>query len=216
MKYQLVIFDLDGTLLDTLDDLTAAANLALAENGHPPREREEVRRFVGNGVAKLIRRALPADADEADFERTLSDFRRYYARDVDLRTRPYVGVNELLASLRAAGVAAAVNSNKPDAATQRLCQAHFDGLIALALGERPEIPKKPAPDGALYIMKALGATPGATLYVGDGDTDLMTAANAGIDGAWVSWGFRRIDELGGLAVPRAFDTAEALRNYILH
>ena len=215
MKYELVIFDLDGTLLNTLDDLTDATNRALRDKGFPERTSEEVRRFIGNGAARLIQRALPASADDDLRRETLAGFKRYYSRDINVKTQPYPGIIALLSALTGAGVRVAVNSNKPDSATQALCRAHFDGMIALALGEREGIPKKPAPDGARRIMEALGVPAAATLYVGDGDTDLETARNAGIDSAWVSWGFRRRDELHGLAVPLAFDTADALAEYIL-
>lgn len=215
MRYQLVVFDLDGTLLNTLEDLTGATNHALALYGYPPRSADEVRRFVGNGVVRLMRRALPGDVPEETFERALSAFREYYARNVNARTRPYDGIPELLAKLRAKGVRVAVNSNKPDAATNALCEAHFGGFIDMALGERDGIPKKPAPDGVRRILDALGIAAERALYVGDGDADILTAANAGMDCAWVSWGFRRRDELQGLAIPHAFDTPDALGKHIL-
>ena len=131
------------------------------------------------------------------------------------RTRPYPGIPELLQALRDAGVKTAVNSNKMDTATQALCAAHFPGLLDCVLGEKADIPKKPAPDGALMLIQKLGARPERTLYVGDGDTDVLTAQNAGIDGAWVSWGFRKAEELAGLAISRRFDNVEALRRFIL-
>lgn len=215
MKYELVIFDLDGTLLNTLEDLAAAADYALSRAGFPLRSREEVRRFIGNGVARLIRRAVPEGTTDEVCRSVLEDYRAYYAAHVNVHTRPYPQIPELLADLHAAGIGVAVNSNKPDAAVQALCAAHFDGLFDLALGERADIPKKPAPDGALKLMRALNAAPGRTLYVGDGDADLMTAQNAGIDCAWVSWGYRRRDELAGLDIPRAFGNARALADFIL-
>lgn len=215
MKYALVIFDLDGTLLNTLEDLTAAANHTLEQGGYPIRTREEIRRFIGNGVVHMLRRALPADATEAELQRAVADFRDYYARNVDVHTRPYPGIPELLTALRRAGGATACNSNKPDAAVQALCRRHFDGLLDLAVGEREEVPKKPAPDGARHIMKVLGVPGERTLYVGDGEADLLTARNAGIDCAWVSWGYRKAEELSDLGLFHRFDTAEALSRFIL-
>ncbi len=215
MNYELVIFDLDGTLLDTLDDLAVAADHALAGAGFPTRSREEVRRLIGNGVARLIRGAVPEGTPEAVCQRVLADYRAYYAAHVNVRTRPFPGVPELLRDLRGAGVRIAVNSNKPDAAVRALCQAHFGDLIDLALGERGDMPKKPAPDGARHILDALGVAAERALYVGDGDTDLLTAQNAKLDAAWVSWGYRRADELGDFQIPRAFGSAEALRRFIL-
>ena len=215
MRYDLVIFDLDGTLLDTLDDLAAAANHALSTRGFPTHSRDDVRRFIGNGVARLIRRAAPQDTPDAVCDAMLVDFKRYYARNLSVHTRPFEGVRPLLRALKEKGVLVAVNSNKPDDAVQSLCREHLDGLYAMALGERAGVPKKPAPDGVDRIIDALGVARARTLYVGDSDTDLLTAQNAGVDCAWVSWGYRRRDELGGIETPNAFDTVQALRAFIL-
>ncbi len=215
MKYDLVIFDLDGTLLDTLDDLAAAANHALSARGFPTHSVDDVRRFIGNGVARLIRRAAPEGAPDAVCDAMLADFKAFYAQNLSVHTRPFEGITRLLSDMKHAGVLAAVNSNKPDDAVQRLCREHLDGLYSVALGERGDIPKKPAPDGVERIVRALGVSRVRTLYVGDGDTDLLTAKNAGIDCAWVSWGYRNRDELGNLEAPHAFDTAASLSSFIL-
>ncbi len=215
MKYELVIFDLDGTLLNTLDDLAASANRALARAGFPARSTEEVRRFIGGGVSRLIHRAVPEGTPERVCEAVLADFKRDYTENVNVHTRPYPGIAELLVRLRAAGVRTAVNSNKVDNATQLLCKAHFEGLLDMALGEVAGIPRKPAPDGARRIMEALNVAPDKALYVGDGDADLLTAQNAGIDCAWVSWGYRRREELEGLDIPRSFADVDSLSDFIL-
>lgn len=215
MKYDLVIFDLDGTLLNTLADLAYAANAALQEYGFPTRTTEEVRTFIGNGVARLIRRAVPEGTSDETIADVLKRFKAIYTENVNVHTVPYPGIPELLDHLKAAGIKCAVNSNKVDNAVQLLCDAHFDGRFDLALGEREGIPKKPAPDGAQYIMRALGITPERTLYVGDGDADLLTAQNAGIDCAWVSWGYRRREELTGIDIPYAFNSVKQLKQYIL-
>lgn len=215
MKYELVIFDLDGTLLDTLDDLTQAVNHALAQQHFPPRTREEVRRLIGNGIASTVRRAIPEGSDDGAFQKALSDFRSYYLDHVNVYTRPYDGIPALLDAMNRAGIQAAVNSNKVDSASQALCAAHLPDRFACILGERPEIPKKPAPDGAFQIMRQLGTDPKRTLYVGDGEADIQTAINAGIDCAWVSWGYRRPSELGGLTIPHAFDSVQALGGFLL-
>lgn len=215
MKYDLAIFDLDGTLLDTLEDLTRAANHALAGAGLPTRTAEQVRRAIGNGVARLIRQSLPEGTPDDTCAALLAEFRAYYAAHLNDRTLPYPGIPGLLGALRAAGTHVAVNSNKPDAATRLLCGSHFGGLVELALGERPDVAKKPAPDGALRIMAAFGAEPGRTIYIGDSDTDIRTAENAGTDAAWVSWGYRRAEELAGLALPRRFDAVEDLSRFLL-
>ena len=215
MKYDLVIFDLDGTLLNTLSDLAYAANAALVEFGFPARTTEEVRTFIGNGVARLIRRAVPEGTPEETVAEVLKRFKAIYTENVNVHTVPYPGIPALLDRLRAAGIKCAVNSNKVDNAVQLLCDAHFAGRLDLALGERESIPKKPAPDGAQYIMNTLGVAPDKTLYVGDGDADLLTAQNAHIDCAWVSWGYRKRSELTGIDIPRAFDDIEQLRQFIL-
>ena len=215
MKYELVIFDLDGTLLDTLDDLTQAVNYALQLQGFPLRSREEVRLLVGNGVASTMRRAVPEGTDEAVYLQALQDFRQYYLEHVNDCTRPFEGIVDLLDALQRVGIHAAVNSNKVDTAVRALCAAHLGNRIDLVLGERPEFPKKPSPEGAVHIMRRLGAAPEHTLYVGDGEADLRTAENAGIDCAWVSWGYRHRDELGPLKVDHAFESAAALEHFIL-
>lgn len=215
MRYDLVIFDLDGTLLNTLDDLAAAANAALAEFGFPTRETEEIRTFIGNGVARLIRRAVPEGTSEETIPAVLNRFKEIYVQNVNVATVPYPGIPELLRDLNQAGLRCAVNSNKVDNAVRLLCDTHFGGLLAMALGEREGIPRKPAPDGARFIMDALGVPAEKTLYVGDGDADLRTAQNAGIDAAWVSWGYRRRSELQGIAIPHACDDVDGLRRVIL-
>jgi len=215
MKYDLVIFDLDGTILNTISDLTAACNAALHANGFPTHSEEHIRTCVGSGVARLIKLATPAGTDEATIQKVLSDFKAEYSAHVNVRTAPYDGIVKLFVAMRRAGIRIGVNSNKIDAATQALCRIHFTGLTDYVLGERPEIPKKPAPDGAKMIMEALGVSPDRTLYVGDSGVDINTAHNAGIDSAWVSWGFRRHDELGDVSVQHAFDTVEELSRFIL-
>lgn len=215
MKYDLVIFDLDGTTLNTLEDLADACNTALASNGYPTHDIEKIRLSVGSGVARLIQLTLPENADAEVQARVLSDFRNYYSAHVDVKTQPYPGIDAMLKTLRTAGLHVAVNSNKFHAAVQSLCDAHFGSLIELALGEQPNVPKKPSPEGVRQIMDAFHAKPERTLYVGDSNIDLLTAQNAGIDCAWVSWGFRTQEELAGLTVPHAFDTVEALTRFIL-
>jgi len=215
MKYELVIFDLDGTLLDTLDDLTRAVNHALNRQGFPLRSSDQVRRMIGNGIANTMRRAIPEGSSEDASRQALADFKDYYLGHVNVFTHPFDGIPALLDAMSDAGILAAVNSNKVDGATQALCEAHLPGKLACILGEQSELPKKPAPDGALRIIRQLGANPGRTLYVGDGETDIQTAKNAGIDCAWVAWGYRMRSELCGLDVPHACTTVQELRSFIL-
>lgn len=214
MKYDLVIFDLDGTILNTLEDLTDACNAALTMHGFPSRTIEEVRTFIGSGVSNLIRQALPEGAADMHAQ-VLADFKAYYFSHLNIKTAPYPGISDLLAKLRASGIHVAVNSNKIDPATCELCRAHFPETVEFALGERPEIERKPSPAGVQLIMEHFGAAAEQTVYVGDSNTDLLTAENAKLDCAWVSWGFRHADELEGLRIPHAFDTVEALSEFLL-
>ncbi|MBE6580738.1 MAG: HAD family hydrolase [Ruminococcaceae bacterium] len=191
-RYRLAIFDLDGTVLDTLDDLADSVNAVLAANGYPTHTKQTVCSFVGNGIKKLIERAVPNGIAVAEVARVLSAFEAYYALHCADKTAPYEGISEMLASLRAAGVKTAVLSNKADFATQALCHEYFPGVFDVVAGEREKegIPKKPAPDALFAIMKQCGATAADTVYIGDSDVDILTAANAGVDAILVSWGFR--------------------------
>lgn len=215
MKYDLVIFDLDGTTLNTLEDLAGACNAALSANGYPTHDLEKIRLSVGSGVSRLIRLTLPESAGDEMHAKVLADFKTYYAAHVNVKTMPYAGVIPMLEAMRAAGIHTAVNSNKFNAAVQALCGAHFGSLIEMALGECENVPKKPDPTGVERIMAQFHTAPSRTLYVGDSDVDLRTAQNAGVDCAWVSWGFRRREELAGLTIPHAFDRVDALTDFIL-
>ena len=215
MKYDLVIFDLDGTILDTLHDLASAVNYALEEHGFPTRSVEEVRRFIGNGVANLISRAVPEGTDADTCAAVLADFKARYRDHMNDETRPYPGISELLTALRNAGIKVGVNSNKFDAALQNLCRLHFDGLYDLAAGECETTPKKPDPAAAWRIMSELGIPPERTIYIGDSAVDLQTAKNAQTASAWVSWGFRRREEMLGCEAINTFDSAEELRSFLL-
>ncbi len=192
LRCDTVIFDLDGTLLDTLDDLMDATNHALAQLGYPARTRKEVESFVGNGVAKLMERAVPPGTGHADIARALDIFKPYYALHSKDKTAPYPGILETLRALRAKGCRLAVVSNKFDAAVKVLAQDYFPGLMDLAAGENEAegVPKKPDPTMVLQTMTALGSTPARTVYVGDSDVDLQTAKNAGLPCISVTWGFR--------------------------
>ena len=215
MKFDCVIFDLDGTLLDTLGDLRNALNAALAEFARPARTTEEVRMMVGNGVRNLISKAMPEAASETDLERALRSFREYYNSHLNVETVPYPGIMEMLCRLHDAGMKVCINSNKYDAALKALCIAHFDGLYVAAEGESPDCPRKPDPAAALKLAALCGAHPERTLYVGDSNVDVRTAANAGMHAAWVSWGFRSRDDMGDQLPENCFDDADALCDYIL-
>ena len=197
MTYSTYIFDLDGTLLDTLGDLAASVNFALREHGMPEHSIDDVRSFVGNGVRLLMERAIPDGADNPDFEATFATFRQYYmAHSLDT-TRPYDGVPEALRELRNRGCQLAVVSNKMMAATQELIHHFFPDTIAVAIGEHEAegICKKPAPDTVFAALRELGVGQEGAVYVGDSDVDIRTAENAGLPCISVLWGFRDKDFL---------------------
>lgn len=185
-----VIFDLDGTLLNTLDDLKDSTNFALRNFGCPERSLEEVRCFVGNGVKKLIERAIPNGAENPDFENCLRMFKENYALNMYNKTAPYDGVIELLQVLKRYGFKTAVVSNKFDMAVKHLCKTYFDGLVQAAIGEADNVHRKPAPDGVFKAMELLKSGPETSIYCGDSDVDVLTAKNSGIKCIGVTWGFR--------------------------
>ena len=196
-SYSTYIFDLDGTLLDTLGDLAASVNYALRTHGMPEHSLDDVRRFVGNGVRKLMERAVPDGADNPRFDETFATFRQYYmAHSLDT-TRPYEGIPETLAALKARGCHLAVVSNKMMAATQELCHYFFPDTIEVAIGEDEAagIRRKPAPDTVFAALKTLGVGKEDAVYVGDSDVDIQTARNAGLPCISVLWGFRDRDFL---------------------
>lgn len=190
MGYQLAIFDLDGTLLDTLEDLTDSVNYVLWKSGHPERTMEEVRSFVGDGIHKLIERSLPEGTAPFIVEECFKEFTTYYKVHCADKTKPYDGIPELLETLRAAGVRTAVVSNKADYAAKELCTKHFPGMFDEVVGERLGIRRKPSPDSVNEVIRLLGAEKAETVYIGDSDVDIQTALNAEIDGIFVSWGFK--------------------------
>lgn len=209
-----VIFDLDGTLLNTLGDLTAAVNHGLAACGLPARTEAQVRGYVGDGVKELIARACPADAEESTKAAVLAAYLPYYAaHNMDL-TAPYEGVMDLLAELRQNGVKIAVVSNKHDAGVQALCAHYFDGLSDLAVGGSDARPLKPAPDSLLYAIEQLGVTPDEVWYVGDSVQDILTARNAGVKCVAVTWGFQDRPRLAAENPTRLADNAEELRQTV--
>ncbi len=185
-----IIFDLDGTLLDTLDDLTAAVNHALRTFALPERSREEVRAFVGNGVRKLVERAVPQETDERLFEEIFASFRAYYVRHSLDRTQPYPGILPMLTRLKREGCRMAIVSNKLQPAVTTLNDCFFSDFMLAAVGESETVKRKPAPDGVLEALRLMGGAPSETLYVGDSEVDIATARNAGVACASVLWGFR--------------------------
>ncbi len=187
-----VIFDLDGTLLNTLDDLADSTNYALSKFGYPTRTIEEVRQFVGNGVAKLIERAIPEGKNNPNFEKCLAIFKENYAQNMYNKTAPYNGIIEMLSNLKSKGIKIAVVSNKFDLAVKELCKKYFEGFIDFAAGENEVqgIKKKPAPDTVISVLNEFNFAPEDAVYVGDSDVDIMTAKNSKMPCISVTWGFR--------------------------
>lgn len=185
-----VIFDLDGTLLNTLGDLRAATNHALEVRGLPPHSMEEIRQFIGNGIRLLICRAMPEGTPEAEIDAALDDFKAYYAAHIHDRTVPYDGIPQLLTALRKRGIKVAVLSNKIDSASQQLIEYFFPGKTDVVFGEHVGVPRKPDPTSCRMVIQQLGVQPEQVLYVGDSGTDMQTAKNAGLYAVGVTWGFR--------------------------
>ena len=215
MKYQAVLFDLDGTLLDTLEDLANAVNATLAAHGMPTHTVRETRAVLGNGMANLIERSAPAGTDKEELAALLADFKAYYGAHCTERTRPYAGIPELLAALRKAGIKTAMISNKGDFAVQSLAKDYIDGLLDLAGGERAGIPRKPAPDMVRSALAALHADPAAAIYVGDSEVDILTAKNAGLACISVTWGFRDAEDLRAHGAATPVNTVRELQDLLL-
>lgn len=192
-RYDSVIFDLDGTLLNTLDDLHDAVAHSLAAYGLPARTLDEVRRFVGNGIRLLIERSVPEGCPDSVTDSVFEEFKQYYGSHCNDKTKPYDGIIELLRQLKSCNIPCAIVSNKADFAVKTLARDYFDGLCAAAIGERDGIRKKPAPDSVFEAMTLLDAK--KPVYVGDSEVDIATAKAAGIPCISVSWGFRGKNEL---------------------
>ena len=214
--YRYVIFDLDGTLLDTLEDLADAGNWVCRTNGWPTFTLEEYKHMVGNGIPKLCERFSPAEARTPDLlAGTLAQFSaRYTAHKAD-KTQPYPGIAQLLQNLRRENVCCAVFSNKNDGMVQDIVHQYFDCDFAVVRGHQEGVPHKPAPDGLFPMLQAMRADAAETLYVGDSDVDILTAKNAGLDSCGVLWGFRDAAELIGAGATHLAADADALQAIIL-
>lgn len=215
--YKTVLFDLDGTLLNTIDDLADAGNRLCAARGWPTHTPDQFRYLVGNGIPKLIERLTPEPLRTPDvLAAAYRAFDADYGAHLFDKTRPYPGIPQLLARLHAAGVQLAVFSNKDDALAQQVVAHYFDaGLFAQVRGARPGVAKKPAPEGTLTLLRDLRADPAATLYVGDSNVDVATAQNAGLRCCGVLWGFRTEAELRAAGADCLAADAAALQQVIL-
>lgn len=210
MKLETIIFDMDGTLLDSLEGLMHSTNAAMEQYGYPARTYEEVCAFVGNGVGKLIERALPGGLENADYEKCLAAFKEDYKTAMFTGTRPYPGIPALLETLNREGYHVAVVSNKIDSAVKALSAHFFGDLIPVAIGERPGVTRKPAPDSVYAALEEMGMPKETAAYVGDSEVDLQTARNSGLPCFSVDWGTRSDEILlqnGATSISR---TAEEL------
>ena len=212
MRNQSVVFDLDGTLLNTIDDLAVATNHALDQFGLPRRTTAEVRSYVGNGIRNLIRLAVPEGSNDELVDEVHAVFDGYYSEHHLDQTRPYPGVTQVVEHLRADGVPCCVVSNKGDYAVQPLVEHFFPGLFSWVCGERERdgIRRKPWPDTVLTCLDAVGAEPAKSVYVGDSEVDLLTASNAGMPCVIVTWGFREEDFLRSQGASKIAHTADEL------
>ena len=214
MKYTAIIFDLDGTLLDTLDDLADSVNHTMEVFGWPLRTREEVRAFVGNGLRRLMQLSVPDGENNPRFEEAVREQGRFYHLNCNNRTSPYPGIMELLAKLRNVGYKLAIVSNKANGAVQELSRIYFRDLIDTSVGESAGVRRKPYPDTVLKVMENLEVSKDECLYVGDSEVDIRTARNAYIDCASVLWGFRSRKQLEECKAEVFCSNTEELYEYI--
>ena len=208
--YDTVIFDLDGTLLNTLEDLADAVNYVMRANSYPERTIDEVRRFVGNGIRRLMELAVPEGVTGENFERVFEEFKSYYTEHCQIKTCAYEGIMSLLDRLQAEGYAMAIVSNKNHAAVCELNDLYFKKYIETAIGQKDGIRKKPAPDTVLQALKELEKEPETAIYVGDSEVDFATAKNSEMDCVLVTWGFRTVEELAGFEPKALIDRPEQL------
>lgn len=236
MKYQAAIFDLDGTILDTLEDLANSLNYALAKKGYPVRTLEEVRRFVGNGMLNLVKLALTepflqelSENDEAEdrleqkesvleeaAQKVLEELKAHYKIHCADKTKAYDGIIELLQELKQAGCKLAVVSNKADYAVQILCEQYFAGIFDMAVGEKEGVRKKPAPDAVYSVLETFKVRKEEAVYIGDSEVDIKTAENAGLEAVLVNWGFRDAEFLREMGAKKLATTMEELKRELLN
>lgn len=209
-NYDTVIFDLDGTLLNTLEDLADAVNFVMRANQYPERTVEEVRCFVGNGIRRLMEQAVPEHVIGEEFERVFEEFKNYYTEHCQIKTCAYEGIMSLLSCLYEKRYAMAIVSNKNHAAVCELNGIYFKEFIKVAIGQKDGIRKKPAPDTVIQALKELGKDKEKAIYVGDSEVDFATAKNSGMDCALVTWGFRTVEELAEFSPTAFIDKPEEL------
>lgn len=210
MRYKAVIFDMDGTILDTLDDLADSVNHALSCYGFPKRSREEIRSFLGNGMVQLIRLSIPENTAEEKEKLVLEEHKKYYPLHSADKTRPYAGIPELLKLLKSKGIKTAVVSNKRDENVKALVEKYFPDLFDVSVGSRDGVPRKPAKDLVDIALQELDVAKEDAIYIGDSDVDVATARNSGLDMITVLWGFRDREVLEKCGVTVFAKTTEEL------
>lgn len=215
MKYKAVIFDMDGTILNTLEDLKNATNYSLRQFGMPERSLEEVRMFVGNGIRKLVERAVPAGTPEEKIAQILDVFLEYYEIHSADNTSPYPGILELVEKLKKSGIKTAVSTNKADVPAQELGREYFNGIFDLIVGQQDGLKVKPAPDSVNKILSILDIQKKDAIYIGDSDVDVQTAKNSGLDFIGVSWGFRGREFLEKNGAKNIVDNANEILDLVI-
>ncbi|MGI6581045.1 MAG: HAD family hydrolase [Erysipelotrichaceae bacterium] len=216
MRYKLAIFDLDGTILDTLQDLTDAVNYVLEKYGYKKRNLEEVRLFLGNGGKKLITTAIGQEIEEDRFDEIYKCYLKYYSEHCNIKTEPYEGIIPMLENLKQAGMKLAVVSNKGDKQVQILIENHFKGIFDFAHGERKGIRRKPDKEAIISIINEFGFKLGECIYIGDSEVDLLTAKNCGMDHIVVDFGFRDYDFLKTIGAEVILSNASEIQHYLLN
>lgn len=215
MKYKAVIFDMDGTILNTLEDLKNATNYSLRQFGMPERSLEEVRMFVGNGIRKLVERAVPSGTSEEKIAQVLDVFLKYYEIHSADNTSPYPGILELVEKLKKSGIKTAVSTNKADVPAQELGREYFNGIFDLIVGQQDGLKVKPAPDSVNKILSILDIQKKDAIYIGDSDVDVQTAKNSGLDFIGVSWGFRGREFLEKNGAKNIVDNANEILDLVI-
>ncbi|MDO4491273.1 MAG: HAD family hydrolase [Lachnospiraceae bacterium] len=215
MSFKAAVFDLDGTILDTIDDLADTMNYVLERNGYPLRSRDEVQARVGNGILNLIRRALPEEVSPDRQQELLLQFKEHYGKHCADKTKPYEGIMELLQTLKEKGISLVVVSNKADFAVKELCQQYFPGIFDVTVGEREGVRKKPAPDSVQEVLHSLPCSAEEAVYIGDSEVDVQTALNVPMAGIFVTWGFRTPETLLQAGAKKLVQKPEELLQEIL-
>lgn len=213
--YDIAIFDMDGTILNTLDDLADSMNYVLKQYNMPVRTIDEVRNFVGNGIRKLIERAAKEGTSEEQIDEMFNTFNEYYKTHCAVKTKAYDGIKELIVKLKAAGIKTAVISNKADYGVQALCEQYFDGLFDYAVGEKKGVRRKPCADSVYHVLEYFDIRQNRAVYIGDSDVDYKTSVNAGVDSIMVTWGFRDEEFLRAIGATRFVNRPEEIYDIII-